>query len=420
VNNAFEAYASNPRYAEGGLESEIEREEMETARKMDVQSAAAADLEAMKPKAEPESDLYGNIRSIAETAIRVPQNVAAGMSGAIENTLALAVGRENINQANEWMKAEMPDWYNGMVEQLQPKGAVDEVTQELTKFIIPFGLAMKGAKAASIAAGTETGVATNALIAEVVASGAALDPHMERLSSFAKELGVENQIIGWLADNENETESEGRIKNIIEGAGITGALALSFKSAAMTFKGLRRFKEFGAANLRESRGAPVSGSPRAQRGSLDLGKNQSEIAVATKGDFAPMTIKAVKDSGYEKMITESGDLKMYHGTSSANAKSIKKSGEFKGHPFFTFNKAEAEQYSKQVGGKPEIIEVIVDPDTVVPTGGYFTARMEGLKAGDDGVYRFAKKQAKTPKPKSNETQDMDNRMDNIINELKNL
>lgn len=433
MNNAYEAYASNPRYTEGGLEVAIEREEMDEARKMDMQSAAQADLEAIAPPKEQESDLYGNIRSIAETAIRVPQNVAAGMSGAIENTLALAVGRENINQANDWMREEMPDWFNAMTEQLQPKGTVDEVSQELTKFIVPFGLVMKGAKAAAVAAGTETGIATNALIAEVVTSGAALDPHMQRLSSFAKELGVENQLIDWLADNENETESEGRIKNIIEGVGITGAIATAFKSAAMTFKGLMRFKEFGAANLKKAGSVPVSGSPRAQRGSV--GDQDYKIAHTAPVKEGSNTLDDLSDIMPDDFYDPSVSWNYYgHGGDSValDKQTARIVSKFKGKPdadisiyravpkgvkeinegdWVTVNKNYAKEHgSRHIEGGYEVIEKKVKASEVATDG--------------NSIHEYGyspNKKAAKPKPKKPNTDDeLDKRMDTIIDELKNL
>jgi len=265
MNNAYEAYASNPRYSEGGLEAAQERESLDKAREIDRQTAVQTELDEIKPaekpiseeKPDPREEMHGAVKAIAETAVRGTQNVAGGLAGAIENTLELAVGKENIDQANEWMEREMPDWYNAMVQEMQPRDNVDKITQEMTKFIAPFGLYMKGAKAVSVASGVKTSTTFNAVLAEIITSGTAIDPHMERLSSLVKEMGVDNLFIDWLADNQNETDSEGRLKNIIENTGITSTLALAFHSAAMTMKALQRFKRFNTPKTTEI-GRPVT------------------------------------------------------------------------------------------------------------------------------------------------------------------
>lgn len=248
MDNSYEAYASNPRYSPIGLEGEIEREEMEAARKADIEAATTAKLDEISMPAEvptekPKDDLtvmHEKILGVVDAASRVPRDVAGGMRKATGNALSLIVGRENMDAANDWLRESLPglvEFTDSFEKGLSPQGATSQVTQDMTQFMVPFGLYMKGIGAM---AGAKVGTVTTAILADIAASGTALDPHMERFSSMVKSMGIDNKIIGWLADNENETESEGRLKNIIENAGMSAVFAGAFATAAMTMKGLYR------------------------------------------------------------------------------------------------------------------------------------------------------------------------------------
>ena len=102
--------------------------------------------------------------------------------------------------------------------------------------------------------------------------------------------------------------------------------------------------------------------------------------------FSDLTLKFVKDAGHSDSITPQG-LRVYHGTSEKNLKSILKSGKFKGYPFFALDEETATRFGKQAGGKLAVYEFVVDPEFVIPTGGYLTARIEGLERDEDNVWR---------------------------------
>ena len=106
--------------------------------------------------------------------------------------------------------------------------------------------------------------------------------------------------------------------------------------------------------------------------------------------FAETTLQAIRDQGYAESITEEGNVQVFHGTSKKNAKSIQRSGKFKGHPFFALDRATAEKYARQTGEDFEVIELTVDPDFILPTAGYLSARVEGLELDEDGVYKVKK------------------------------
>ncbi len=243
MNDLMAAFASNPRYAPDGLEAEIEKEELTNARRVDSEAVAVAELEPVKSD---NIDMHEKILGVIDTATRIPRDFVGGTMRALDNTMALVVGRENLDDANDWIRKEMPG-FTSLTDQFSqavaPNGAASQVTQDLSQFAIPFGAYMKGLKAMSAVAGVEAGSFTTAFIADVVTSGTALDPHVERLSSLAKEMGVDNKVIGWLADNENETDSEGRLKNILENAGLGVGLAAAFTSVVMPLKGMWRLSK---------------------------------------------------------------------------------------------------------------------------------------------------------------------------------
>lgn len=109
--------------------------------------------------------------------------------------------------------------------------------------------------------------------------------------------------------------------------------------------------------------------------------------------FAKTTTDYVRNSGFADNITPEGNLIVYHGTSIKNEKGIESSGKFNGFPFFSPDRTVAERFAKQAGGKPTVMALVIDPSTVLPTGGYLSARMEGLSKGTDGVWRLSKQEA---------------------------
>ena len=272
-SNLFEAYASNPRYAEGGLDAEIEREELEAARKIDSEQVALnslANIESPAPSMDPKMETidnesqainqaskqssnedqtrqtYEKVLGVVDNATRIPRDIVGGATKAINNTMALVVGRENYDAANEWLSKEMPglvEFTSDFEKGYAADGMVSEITQEISQFALPFTAYMKGVTALSIASNAKAGTFTSALVADIITAGTALDPHVERLSALAKEYGIENKVIGWLADNENETESEGRFKNILEATGLGVGAAAALAAVALPLKGLWRLSK---------------------------------------------------------------------------------------------------------------------------------------------------------------------------------
>lgn len=119
------------------------------------------------------------------------------------------------------------------------------------------------------------------------------------------------------------------------------------------------------------------------------GKGPDKVDLKQSGNrpFAKITEDFLKDTGKQDVIASPGVLRVYHGTSQKNVSSIEKQGEFKGHAFFAIDEKTAKRFGGQAGGRTKVMSILVDSDSVLPTGGYLSSRTNKLKLGEDGVYR---------------------------------
>ena len=113
-----------------------------------------------------------------------------------------------------------------------------------------------------------------------------------------------------------------------------------------------------------------------------------KIQPLLESSFSEMTLNYVRERGFEDSIRDDGAVKVYHGSSVRNIKSISDSGVFRGFPFFALEESTAYRFAQQVGGKPHVMVLWVDPDSILPTGEYLTARQEGMHLDTDGVWRL--------------------------------
>lgn len=103
----------------------------------------------------------------------------------------------------------------------------DHVVQEMSGFMFHFGAYMK-----LLGGVTKAGAVTRGFAADAMASFLNIDPHMERLSSVAKEMGIENDLIDYMASEEG-TDADNRLRNVLEGQILGGSLV----AVAQTLKG---------------------------------------------------------------------------------------------------------------------------------------------------------------------------------------
>jgi hypothetical protein len=129
-----------------------------------------------------------------------------------EKALGVDVDREDINKALDEFAESLP----------KAKTAAGAITGTVTQFAAPFGLVSKGLKA--------TGMANNMLrayTAGAITDFAAFDEHEKRLSNFLAESDnpiLNNQVTQYLASDKDDTELEGRIKQVLEGMALGGTI----------------------------------------------------------------------------------------------------------------------------------------------------------------------------------------------------
>jgi 8-oxo-dGTP pyrophosphatase MutT (NUDIX family)/GNAT superfamily N-acetyltransferase len=143
--------------------------------------------------------------------------------------------------------------------------------------------------------------------------------------------------------------------------------------------------------------AEIKANPIKALGFSSIDELISPTANLNQSFFADTAKAFAKDSGHESSINPDS-ITVYHGTSQRNRALILRQSRFKGFPFFALDEATARKFAGQAGGTPVVMALQVDPDALVPTGGYFSARMEGLVKGDDGIWRLPAQvnQALTP------------------------
>jgi len=139
-------------------------------------------------------------------------------------------------------------------------GGFAQTTAQYLTYAAPVGMAIKGALAAgeaATAAGAGEAVAVQtvgrklfhwAMTAEgadIVADFFAFDANDPRMSNLIHEMfpGLENEVTRYLAATGQDTELEGRLKNVIEGRLMSLGLAGAGEAAMLTLKGLKLGRE---------------------------------------------------------------------------------------------------------------------------------------------------------------------------------
>lgn len=123
------------------------------------------------------------------------------------------------------------------------QGMARGITQFMTGFIPAFK-ALKGSKALTIGQGARRAVA-----AAAITDFSVFDPHQERLSNLIEQYpALSNPVTRYLQANPYDTESEGRMKNVLEGFGVDAALGGVFMAG---LKGYRAAKRVNAAPVEE-------------------------------------------------------------------------------------------------------------------------------------------------------------------------
>jgi hypothetical protein len=143
----------------------------------------------------------------------------------------------------------LPDWDEERFFE-RPKTLAGDLTAGLIQYAVPFGVIGKGlSKAGKLAKGVKPGKLLDLkpqgyLAADVATNFIAFDGQQERLSNFLKEIDqpeFTQAVTDYLAADPEDSELEGRLKNVLEGAMIDAGVGSLFKLFSTSLKASKRF-----------------------------------------------------------------------------------------------------------------------------------------------------------------------------------
>lgn len=121
-----------------------------------------------------------------------------------------------------------------------PESVTGQVAESISQFITGFVPALKATKAVGLAKSAP-------YAAGFIADATVFDPHEERLSDLAIELGFDNQLTQYLAADPDDSRAEGMLKSGLEGLALGGFADAIFKIAKVIKGGKNVKKEADAA-----------------------------------------------------------------------------------------------------------------------------------------------------------------------------
>jgi predicted GNAT family acetyltransferase len=171
-------------------------------------------------------------RVTADVLENLPENVTVGGVTALKHAVD-AVAPGWLEESDKMLRSlgmeeyvdETNKYFNDTIRNAD---TADKVVQEMSQFMLPFSVYMK-----AFGSMTKMGTVSNAFAADAVTSFFNVDPHIERLSKVAHEMGIESDLVTYLA-SESGTETENRFRNVVENQAIGGAIY----AAAKTLKGV--------------------------------------------------------------------------------------------------------------------------------------------------------------------------------------
>lgn len=171
-------------------------------------------------------------RVTADVMMNLPENVTVGGVTALKHAVD-AVAPGWLEESDKMLRSlgmeeyvdETNKYFN---ETIRNADTSDKIVQEMSQFMLPFSAYMK-----AFGSMTKMGTVSNAFAADAVTSFFNVDPHIERLSKVAHEMGIESDLVTYLA-SESGTETENRFRNVVENQAIGGAIY----AAAKTLKGV--------------------------------------------------------------------------------------------------------------------------------------------------------------------------------------
>lgn len=174
-------------------------------------------------------------RVIGDIVTGLPKNITVGTVDAAKQAFdAVAPGflSSADNSLVDMGFGDYVESVNNFFGEAKAAGGADRTVQEITQFAVPFSMWMKGLGAVS-----QAGTFTKAMTADALTSYFNLDPHMDRLSKAFAEMGLQNELVSYLASDEG-SDSENRFRNVIENQAMGAAIGGSIYGMVKSFKGM--------------------------------------------------------------------------------------------------------------------------------------------------------------------------------------
>jgi len=251
--------ADNTETALDRLMNDVQEDSAAAAFETPVEPAQKPIPSAIREAQDPEKPTRGVAADIAVQtggAVRdFVQNTAEGVATVLDWGLrhSQAFGAVTAGLTEEQKKEFGDIAFQGVNELPQlptvsePQTVVGALTRGVGTFLLGF---IPVAKALQITKGAAAAKAGKTLLAGGIADFFVFDGQAERLSNLIQEVPIlNNPVSQYLAAEPGDTEVEGRLKNILEGAGLEIGMVGAFIGALKGIRGLRKAKSATAEEL---------------------------------------------------------------------------------------------------------------------------------------------------------------------------
>lgn len=262
---------------------------------------------AVPPVASSEWSVGGILSDVGKGIVEAPKAVVGGISDAVHEIFSFA------DSAGDWLNENVADLrvpvpktgiapLDALIENpaeaiagpeervAAPESNTGNLVRNITQFVAPFARVAKAFKVGQ--ASSLLGNTSRAALAGATVDATAFDPHEKRLSDLINEFpALKNPVTEYLAADPNDTEAEGRLKNVVEGlaAGALTDLAVrGFVQSLRILRGARADKaRAGAAGVADAVDVPPSAAP-----DVPAGRLSQELAGPPRVQAEPGTLAA--------------------------------------------------------------------------------------------------------------------------------
>lgn len=240
----------------------------------------------------PEKKDVGFLGTVAD----VGKGVVGGVLDAVDETLKMGYDVANFFDDNVFHTDYLDGEYDDLIPDVDTQTTAGNVARGIAKFMAGFVGAGKILKGAKLLQGAGKGVAiARGALQGAMADFTVFDPHEERFSNLLAEFPVlQNPVTEYLSADEDDSELEGRLKNVLEGLAL-GAITEPF---AMWLGGLRKARKMAEA------GQQTAAKEAVEQASKQVGEviEQARHSGVRGIDTATGRIGSVVDEGEDSVL----------------------------------------------------------------------------------------------------------------------